>query len=165
MVFPEGRNVGCRGIGGDAKSSGPGSTTNSAMWLMNDSFLGVYFLRGYGIRGGGQLKARAIVEFRSFVDVSYEAFCWASSKPKKKKNWPGGDDKCKNMTPLAFNFSSVAESVLAGSNGWQYLWRFKNRPLSVTELEGTESKQSDYHVEDNINNVARKLQFCLVFFC
>ena len=135
MVFPEGRNVGCRCIGGNAKSSGPESTTNSAMWLMNDSSLGVYFLRGYGIRGGGQQKARAIAEFRFLVDVIYEAVCWAWSKPKKKKNWPGGDDKCKNMTPSAFNFSSVAESVLAGSNGWQQLWRFKKLSLSVTALE------------------------------
>ena len=64
---------------------------------MNDSSLGVYFLRGYGIRGGGQQKARAIAEFRFFVEVSYEAFCRAWSKPKKKKNWPGVDDKWMRM--------------------------------------------------------------------
>ena len=62
---------------------------------------------------------------------------------KNKKNWPGGDDKCKNMTTLAFNFSAVAESVLEGNNGWQQLRRFKKLTLSVTVLERTERKQSD----------------------
>ena len=78
-----------------------------------------------------------------FVEVSYEAVCWAWMKPKQKKNWPGGDDKFISMTILAFNFSAVAESVLEGSNGWQQLRRFKKLTLSLTVLKRTERKQSD----------------------
>ena len=75
-----------------------------------------------------------------FVEVSYEAVCWAWMKPKQKKNWPGGDDKFISMTILAFNFSAVVESVLEGSNGWQQLRRFKKLTLRVTGFEADRKK-------------------------
>ena len=78
-----------------------------------------------------------------FVEVSYEAVCWAWMKPKQKKNWPGGEDKFISMTILAFNFSAVVESVLEGSSGWQQLRRLKKLTLSLTVLKRTERKQSD----------------------
>ena len=75
-----------------------------------------------------------------FVEVSYEAVCWAWMKPKQKKNWPGGDDKFISMTILAFNFSAVVVSVLEGSNRWQQLRRFKKLTLRVTGFEAGKKK-------------------------
>ena len=75
-----------------------------------------------------------------FVEVSYEAVCWAWMKPKQKKNWLGGDDKFISMTILAFNFSAVVESVLEGSSGWQQLRRFKKLTLRVTGFEAGKKK-------------------------
>ena len=90
------------------------------------------------------------------------------SKPEEKKNWPGIDDKCMNMTqkqqsPRRFIFFAVAEAVLKGSRcgfprwrqfssfpgnlfprrgfpRWQQMWFSKKLTTRVTALERTENK-------------------------
>ena len=94
MVLPEGRNVGCRYMGGNAKSScNRRATANSATWPMNDSFLGLYILRVSGVGDGAQQEARAIVEFRFFRRRKLQSCLLGLEETKKKKIWPGGDDK------------------------------------------------------------------------
>ena len=60
---------------------------------MNDSFLGLYILRGSGVGGGGQQEARAIAEFRFFRRSKLQSCLLGFEETKKKKIWPGGDDK------------------------------------------------------------------------
>ena len=65
----------------------------SATWPMNDSFLGLYILRGSGVGDQGQQEARAIVEFRFFRRSKLQSCLLGLEETKKKKIWPGGDDK------------------------------------------------------------------------
>ena len=109
---------------------------------MNVSFLSFYILHGSGIGGGGRQEARAIAEFR-FLRRSELRSCLLGldGTKKKKKNWPGGDDKFINMTIFGVPFfCAVVESVLEGSNGWQQLRRLKKLTLRVTVLKRTERK-------------------------
>ena len=60
---------------------------------MDDSFLGLYILRGSGVGDGGQQEARAIAEFRFFRRSKLQSCLLGLEETKKKKIWPGGDDK------------------------------------------------------------------------
>ena len=90
---------------------------------------------------GGQSKCGVSFFSSKYVTKLSVGLGWSQ---KKKKNWPGGDDKFINMTIFGVPFfCAVAESVLEGSNGWQQLRRLKKLTLRVTVLKRTEIKQSD----------------------
>ena len=71
---------------------------------MNDSFLGLYILRGSGVGDRGQQEARAIAEFRFFRRSKLRSCLLGLEETKKKKIWPGGDDKFINMTIFGVHF-------------------------------------------------------------
>ena len=51
----------------------------------------------------------------------------------------------------------VAESVLEGSNGWQQMWLSKKLTLRVTVFGANRKNEKWPHIDDIINNMARKL--------
>ena len=89
-------------------------------------------------------RPEQVWSFVFFVEVSYEAVCWAWMEPKKEEKLARRRRQIHQYDYFWRSFfCAVAESVLEGSNGWQQLRRLKKLTLRVTVLKQTERKQSD----------------------